>query len=50
MQEYFINRHIIFHRDGKRKDGKYIVNSAKDVTELITEVNAFVKQIMDKII
>ena len=49
MAGYFQKRHLIFHRNGKRKDGTYVPESEEEIKDLIDDTNAFVKQINDKI-
>ena len=49
MKTYFHNRHLIIHRNGKRKDGTFIIDSIENIYTLIQDVNTFVKQIMTKI-
>lgn len=49
MKKYFHYRHLIIHRNGKRKDGTFIIDSEEKIYTLIRDINAFVKQIMTKI-
>lgn len=49
MRKYFHNRHLIIHRNGKRKDGTFIIDSAENIYTLIRDINTFVRQIMTEI-
>ena len=49
MKRYFHNRHLIIHRNGKKKDGTNILKSEEEVYVLINDVSSFVKQIVDQI-
>lgn len=50
MAGYFKKRHLIFHRNGKKKDGTYVPKSEEEIIKLIEDTNAFVKLINDMII
>lgn len=49
MRNYFHNRNLIIHRNGKRKNGTFVIDSTKTIFTLIQDADAFVKQIMTKI-
>lgn len=50
MKEHFMIRHVLAHRNGRKKDGHLYEFSKTEITTLIEDANAFVKQIMDKLI
>lgn len=49
MRKHFFARHVLAHRNGRKKDGQLYEFSKNEIMDLIADVNAFVKQIMDKL-
>lgn len=49
INKHFLRRHIIAHRNGRPKDGDYIMLSLCEIEKLIDDTQNFAKQIMDKI-
>lgn len=49
MKQHFEHRHLIVHKNGRKKNGEIYTFSEKDINELISETDRFVKQIMDKL-
>lgn len=50
MKKHFMVRHVLAHRNGRKKEGCLYEFSKTEITALIEDANAFVKQIMDKLI
>ncbi len=46
MSEHFKNRHILVHRNGKRKDGEYMIISDKELKDVSDHTNKLAYQIM----
>lgn len=46
MDFHFRNRHIIAHKNGRMKDGKYLAISKSDLSTLILDSNEFVEEVM----
>lgn len=46
MSAHFRNRHIIAHKNGRLKDGKYLAITEDDLSTLISDANDFVEEIM----
>lgn len=46
MSSHFRNRHIIAHKNGRMKDGKYLAISKSDLSTLISDSNEFVEEVM----
>lgn len=49
MKKHFQTRHLIAHRNGRQKDGELLECTKDDITALVADANAFVKQIVDKL-
>ncbi|MEA4919234.1 HEPN domain-containing protein [Proteiniphilum sp.] len=49
MHKHISNRHKFAHKNGRGKDGTYIDISKEEISDLISDANAFVDQIMSKI-
>lgn len=49
MNKHFRIRHVIAHRNGRKKDGGLYEFTLRDIDNLINDANGFVKQILDKI-
>lgn len=49
MKQHFNDRHIIAHKNGRKKNGEIAILTEKDIDGLILDANMFIKQIMDKI-
>lgn len=49
METHFHNRHIIAHKNGRKKNDEYLVFLQEDLFELIEDSNKFVGHIMCKI-
>ncbi len=50
MKQYFRKRHLIAHKNGRKKDGEMDILNKSDIDGLISDANEFVKQIMDKLV
>lgn len=46
MKKHFNNRHIMAHKNGRLKDGRFMDIEDRDLEELILDSNKFVQQIM----
>lgn len=49
MNKHFRIRHVIAHRNGRKKDSGLYEFTLRDIDNLINDANGFVKQILDKI-
>lgn len=49
MKAIFMYRHKLAHRNGRNKDNSYINISNEELDMLITDINDFIKQILEKI-
>ena len=49
MGSHFCKRHLLAHKNGRKKNGKYLVFSQNDLSTLISDSNEFVEQIMYEI-
>jgi len=49
VKEQIINRHLIAHRNGRKKDGSIIKINQSDISKIISDVSGFVDQIYSKI-
>ena len=50
MSSHFRNRHIIAHKNGRMKEGKYLIISKSDLSTLVSDSNEFVEEVMLEII
>lgn len=49
VKEYILTRHLIAHRNGRKKDGSIVNISKSEICEIICNVSDFVDQIYNKI-
>jgi hypothetical protein len=49
IKNYFYKRHLFAHRNGREKDGKYILVTCPELEKLIEDTELFAQQILDKI-
>jgi len=49
MNSHFRNRHLIAHKNGRMKDGKYLTISKSNLSTLVSDSNKFVEGVMFEI-
>ncbi len=49
IKRYFYKRHLFAHRNGRNKDGEYILVTCPELEKLIEDTEQFAQQILDKI-
>jgi hypothetical protein len=50
IKSYFYKRHLFAHRNGREKDGRYILVTCPELEKLIEDTEQFAQQILDKIL
>lgn len=49
IKKHFRKRHLFAHRNGRKKDGQYVIVTYKELETVLDDTERFAKQIMDKI-